>query len=136
MLWKYSASKNSRKDIQQSTTVFFVILSVSKIIKDSITYLEVLDEVFLFLTSLCFTIREGLKQVIFITFRSDQAGGLSCTALSRPMRWLVSLSKLCTAQLRPHHYWMSKGLTPLERVKNHFFKPSLMWKVKAFLSTV
>ena len=30
---------------------------------------------------------------------------LGCTALCRPMRGLVSLSKLSTAQLRPHPYW-------------------------------
>ena len=42
----------------------------------------------------------------------NQASGLSCTALCRPMRWLVSLSQLCTAQLRPHPYRVSKGKTP------------------------
>ena len=34
-------------------------------------------------------------------------GGLSCTALLRPIRWLDSLSKLCTAHLGPHLYWAS-----------------------------
>ena len=34
-------------------------------------------------------------------------GGLSFTALYRPMRWINSLSKLSTAQLRPHPYWAS-----------------------------
>ena len=33
------------------------------------------------------------------------AHALSCTALCRPMRWLVSLSKLSTVQPRPYPYW-------------------------------
>ena len=44
----------------------------------------------------------GLLDVAWVGGGSKQASGLSCTALCRPMRWLVSLSKLCTAQLRPH----------------------------------
>ena len=40
----------------------------------------------------------------------SQASGLSYTVLCRLMRWLVSLSKLCTAQLRPHPYWVSKHI--------------------------
>ena len=37
---------------------------------------------------------------------------LGCTALCRPMRWLVSQSKLSTAQLRPHPYWASMMQAP------------------------
>ena len=40
-----------------------------------------------------------------------QGGGHSSTALWWPMRWLVLLSKLCTAQLRLHPYWESVNLT-------------------------
>ena len=41
---------------------------------------------------------------------SRQAHALSCTALCRPMRWLVLLSKLSTVQLRPHPYWEIMGI--------------------------
>ena len=34
---------------------------------------------------------------------------LEKSTLCQPMRGLVSLSKLSTAQLRPHPYWVSKG---------------------------
>ena len=39
------------------------------------------------------------------------AHALSCTVLCRPMRWLISLSKLSTVQLRPHPYWESMVYT-------------------------
>ena len=42
----------------------------------------------------------------------EQAHALSCTALCQPMRWLISLSKLCTVQLRPHPYWESMHIEP------------------------
>ena len=42
----------------------------------------------------------------------NHAHTLSCTALCRQMRWLVSLSKLSTVQLRPHPYWESMAHPP------------------------
>ena len=43
---------------------------------------------------------------------SSHAPGLSCITLCRPMRWLESLSKLCTVQLRPSPYIWLHGWTP------------------------
>ena len=39
---------------------------------------------------------------------------LGCTTLCRPMRGLVSLSKLSRAKLRPHPYWESMGQTAID----------------------
>ena len=54
---------------------------------------------------------------------SSHAPGLSCITLCRPMRWLESLCKLCTVQLRPRpylyvHEWITMNLPngPFETV--------------------
>ena len=58
----------------------------------------------------------------------NQAHALSCTALCQPMRWLVSLSKLSTLQLRPHPYW--------ESMVHSAFQPNLfhsrtLWNIRS-----
>ena len=45
-------------------------------------------------------------------------GGLNCTALCRPMRWLNSLSKLSSVRLKPHPYGAFMQWTPIRNLLN------------------
>ena len=60
---------------------------------------------------------------------------LGCTALCRPMRGLISLSKLSIAQLRPHPYWASKGLATqpaMKRCKQLFCLNTILYHSNLF----
>ena len=63
-------------------------------------------------------------------------GGLSCSTLCKPMRWLVSL-KLSTAHLRPYLYWASclpcsRLLNDNSKLKSHDFT---LWQLQKIIDT-